>query len=205
MLKKLFPFTTGNAECSTVAAAEHSAAASPEQRPQTDLDVASFEEIYRRLPTCSSKTGYGILKVAEMADSPHLAGMSAEAKRASVMMALEAAGVDLDDLLQDAIIRQRALNDHEEAHSARLKAFEAAKLEENRKIQAELERITAQHMHRVQANLDQVARQQDLFREWRKKKDQEAHRIADAAAICVPKDAQNATEDLSLLLAGARR
>ncbi len=211
MLKKLFPFTTGNADSAketTVekAPVERPAANMPEPRPPADLELASFEEIYRGVPTCASNTAYGILKVAEMASSPHLEGMPAEARRASVMMALDTAGVDVDDLLQDAIIRQRALNDHEESHLAKLKAFEAAKIDENRRIQAELDRITAQHMNRIQANLDQVARQQDMFRGWRRKKEQEAHRISEAAAICVPKGAQQtATDDLSLLLAGAPR
>lgn len=210
MLKKLFPFAMGYEEASeetTVekAPVERSAPALGEPRPQADLELASFEEIYRGAPTRPSSTAYSILKVAEMANSPHLDGMSPEVRRCSLMMALDAAGVEVDDLLQDAMVRQRALNDHEEAHQAKLKAFEAIKIEENRRIQAELDRITAQHMSRIQGNLDQVARQQDLFRAWRTKKDQEARRISDAASVCVPKDSPAAADGLSLLLAGAPR
>lgn len=210
MLKKLFPLPTGYKQSAREIIAEQPvldrpAAAQGEPRPQLDLELGSFDAIYRGIPACSSAAGYGILKVAEMANSPHLEGMSPEARRASLLMALEAAGVNMDDLLQDAITRQRALNDHEEAHVAKLKAFEAGKLEENRKIQADLDRITAQHMSRIQSNLDEVARQQDAFRAWRAKKDKESRRIAEAAAICVPKDSPTAADDLSLLLAGAPR
>src|SRR5947208_17073753 len=55
----------------------------------------------------------GILKVVEMMNSEHLAGLSPEAKRCAIMMALEAVGAGVEDLLQDAVIRQRALNDQD--------------------------------------------------------------------------------------------
>ncbi|HWB84257.1 MAG TPA: hypothetical protein VG675_08970 [Bryobacteraceae bacterium] len=158
---------------------------SPHERvPATRF--SSFEEIYRTAPVKPPQMAYSILKVAEMANSPHIAGMSTESKRGSLLMALDAAGVEVEDLLQDAMVRQRALNDYEEAQQNKLKDFEAAKAEENSRIQAELDRITAQYMSRVQANLDDVARQQDNFRAWQKRKHQEAERISEAAAFCVP-------------------
>lgn len=147
---------------------------------------ASFEEIYRNAPVKPPKVAYGILKVAEMANSPHLAGMPAEAKSSSLLMALEAAGVQIEGLLQDAMARQRALNDYEEAMQKRLAEFEACKLEENRNIQADLDRLTAAYMTRIQANLDEVARQEDTFRMWKKRKQQESEHIAEAAAFCAP-------------------
>ena len=101
--------------------------------------------------------------------------------------------------------RQRSLNEHEETLKNTLKSFEKTKIDENRRIQAELDRITAQHMSRIQDNLDQVARQQDLFRAWQARKDQESRRISEAAAICVPKNAEAAGEGLSMLLTGASR
>ena len=49
-----------------------------------------------------------------------------------------------------------------------------------------MDRITSQYMVRMQSNLDEVARAQDNFRIWQKRKHQEAQRISDAAACCVP-------------------
>src|SRR5215471_5430676 len=92
---------------------------------------APFDEIYRNGQVKPPKVTYGILKVAEMVASPHLTGMSAEAKRASLLMALDAAGVQLEDLLQDAMVRQRALNEYEDGQYKRLKEFEAQKAKEN--------------------------------------------------------------------------
>ncbi|MBV9744654.1 MAG: hypothetical protein JO099_12915 [Acidobacteriia bacterium] len=101
-------------------------------------------------------------------------------------MALEAAGVEVEDLLQDAVVRQKALNDYEEIQLEKLKDFETVKLEENSKIQAELDRLTNQYMSRIQANLEEVAREQDKFRTWQRGKQQEAQRITEAATFCVP-------------------
>src|SRR5579859_3955732 len=125
-----------------------------------------FEQIYQTAAVKPPRLSYGILKVAEMMSSPHLSGMSPEARRCSLLMALEAAGAEIEDLLQDAVVRQRALNDYEDGQKNRLEAFEQSKIDENRKIQQELDRLTAQYLARIQANLDEVAKEQDNFRSW---------------------------------------
>jgi hypothetical protein len=147
---------------------------------------ASFEQIYLNAAVKPPRIAYGILKVAAMVNSAHLAGLSSDAKRCSLLMALEAAGVEVEDLLQDAVVRQKALNEYEEVQQQKLKDFEGAKLEENSKLQAELDRITGQFLTRIQANLEDVAREQDKFRGWQRSKQQEAQKITEAATFCVP-------------------
>jgi type I site-specific restriction endonuclease len=121
-----------------------------------------------------------------MLNSKHLSDMTPEAKRGSLMMALEAAGAEIGDLLQDAVARNRSLDEYEEKRQDHVKKFEAAKAEENNKLHAELERMTSQYMSRIQANSDQVAQEQDSLRGWQKRKQQESQRITDAATFCVP-------------------
>jgi len=147
---------------------------------------ATFQQVYESAAVKPLKTAVGILKVVDMVYSPHLNGMTPELKRGALMMALEAAGADFENLLQDAVARQRALNDCEGQLQDKLKQFEAAKEEENRQHQAELDRITSQYQARIKANLDEVARCQENFRTWQKRKQQESHRISEAAAFCVP-------------------
>jgi small-conductance mechanosensitive channel len=165
----------------------------------------SFDEIYRTTPASHPHVGYSILKVAAMLKSSHLSGMNNEAKRAALMMALEAAGAEVKDIIQDAMLRQRALNDYEDSQQKRLREFEAASGEENRAIQAELDRITAQYMAQIQLNVDAVARQQDLFRAWQKSKLQESNSIAEALSFCSAQE--NSMDTLSAVLerATARR
>lgn len=161
---------------------------------------ASFDQIYQSAAAKPPQIRYGILKVMEMIDSPHLAGMTPEAKRCALMMALEAAGAEIEDLLQDAVVRQRALNDYEEKQQDRMSEFEAAIAEDNRAIQMELDRITSQYMARIQANVDEVAGQQDTFHAWQKRKQQECHRMTDAAAVLVPQGSASHNGALTAVL-----
>jgi hypothetical protein len=159
-----------------------------------------FDQIYGNAPVKPPKVAYGILKVAEMVNSSHLAGMSPEARRCSLLMALEAAGAEIEDLLQDAVVRQKALNDYEHSQQQRLKEFEAAKLEENARIQAELERLTTEYLSRIQANLDEVAREQDTLHAWQREKHQESQRITEAATFCVPQGSAANASTLTAVL-----
>jgi len=160
----------------------------------------AFDQIYQTAALKPPRLNYSILKVSDMLNSHHLAAMSSDAKRCSLMMALEAAGVEVEDLLQDAVVRQRALNDFEDSQQAKLKELEAAKGAENRQIQAELDRLTNQYMSLIQANIDSVAREQDRFHAWQRTKQQEVQRIADAAAFCVPPGSAAANGGLSAVL-----
>jgi hypothetical protein len=161
-------------------------------------DFDSFDQIYQTAPANPPKTSYSIVKVAEMVNSPHLGGMSSDAKRAAILMALEAAGAELKDILQDAMLRQRALGDYEERMQKRLSDFEALKGEENRKIQTELDQITANYHTRIQANVDDIARRQDGFRAWQKTKQAELRTISEASAYCSSQ--QPAVESMTLIL-----
>jgi hypothetical protein len=149
-------------------------------------DRADFDQIYRNAGVKSPQIPRGILKVVEMVNSDHLSGLLPDARRCAVAMALDAVGARVEDLLQDAVVRQRALNDYEREQQDNLRRFEEGKVEENRGFQAELERLTNQYMARVQANIDEVAREQDKFRAWQRRKHQETQQIAEAAAFCVP-------------------
>jgi dimeric dUTPase (all-alpha-NTP-PPase superfamily) len=57
--------------------------------------------------------------------------------------------------------------------------LEARKAEENRKMQADLDKYVAEQKARLQANLDEVAKQKESFGSWRKQKQVEEQRIAD--------------------------
>lgn len=217
MLKKWFTLPTLEEEVPPAGATPNSAANRPQPADETPTPLrptiqastpatggvpkyGPFEQIYQTSAVKPPRLPYGILKVAEMMSSPHLSGMSPEAKRCSLLMALEAAGAEIEDLLQDAVVRQRALNDYEESQRNRLKNFEQAKTDDNNKIQAELDRLTSQYMSRIQSNLDEVAKEQDAFRAWQKAKQQESQRITDAAAYCVPQGSATGVVNLTAVL-----
>ena len=106
-------------------------------------------------------------------------------KRSSLLMALEAAGVQVDEVLQDATLRQRAISSYEAIQRKHLEEYEARKAQENCAIQAEAERVAAEYAVRISGNLDEVSGEKESFRKWQARKQHEAQGIADAVALCV--------------------
>jgi hypothetical protein len=180
---------------------ENAANGTDGEAPGVSPVLETFDEVYLNAGIRATGKNYTILKIADMVNSRHLADMTAESKRNSLMMALEAAGAEIGDLLQDAVTRNRALDEYEEERQEEVRKFEAIKAEENNKLHAELERLTSQYMSRIQANSDQVAHEQDNLRRWQKRKLQESQRITDAATFCVPQgNGSNGNASLSAVL-----
>ena len=133
-------------------------------------------------------------------ENEHIRKLPAEMKRGALLMALEAAGVQVHEVLQDAMLRQSALNSYEAHQRKQLEQYEARKGEENCAMQAELNRLTTQYLARIKANLDEVGREQDAFREWQTEKQEETQRIAEAVAVCAePKGATEHTDSVHAL------
>jgi hypothetical protein len=100
-------------------------------------------------------------------------------------VALEAAGVKVQEVIEDAVKRDRALDTYERVLEKSLKDLEAAKAEENRNTQAEMERLVADYRSRIQANEEAVAKEKERFYGWRLQKQQEEKKIADAVGYFV--------------------
>ncbi len=150
--------------------------------------LAGFEDIYHDAHVPDPKLGYSILKIAEMLQSGFIRGQSADVKRNSVLMALEAAGVPLQEVLQDASARQRALCVYENLQQQRLDEFAAQEAQKIVDVSAELEHINAEYAARIKASRDEVARLQERFKSWQASKAAEAQRLTDAVALCVAQD-----------------
>ena len=160
-------------------------------------DLLPFDEIYRVAGIKGPRLGYSISKVIEMLHSEHIRNLPTETRRASLLMALEAAGVQVDEVLQDATMRQRAINSYEAIQRKHVEEYEARKAQENCAVQAEMERVTAQYLARINGSLDEVAHAKDTFRKWQAKKQNEAQRIAEALALCVTHGGAQTAESIS--------
>ena len=125
------------------------------------------------------------MKVAEMLRSEHIRNLPREVKRSSVLVALEAAGAPLQEVIEDAVKRDRALDTFERVQERSVGELEARKTKENQQIQAEMDRIVAEHRSRMQANNDEVAKEKERFFGWRLKKQEEEQKIADAVSYFV--------------------
>jgi len=166
--------------------AEIAATIGPEPRfTATISDPTSFAEIYHAAEIPEPTHGYTILKIAEMLHSEHIRSLAPSVKRSSVLLALEAAGVKVQEVIEDAVRRDRALDTYERVQEKALLELETRKNQENRQIQAELDRMVAEHQARIRKNNDEVSKEKERFFGWRLKKQQEEQKVADAVGYFV--------------------
>ncbi len=92
---------------------------------EVTADVEDFGAVYQEAGIELPLHGYGIDKVAEMLENKRLETLQREVKATAVLAALEAASVPIHDVIQDAVLRDKALD-----------AFEAAKAHEVQELQA---------------------------------------------------------------------
>ncbi len=97
-------------------------------RSEVPADVADFAAVYLEAGVELPAHGYGVDKAGEMLASKRLETLGREVKAAAVLAALEAAGVAVRDVIQDAVLRDKALD-----------AFEAGKGRELRELREKTE------------------------------------------------------------------
>lgn len=149
-------------------------------------DPASFDQIYAAAEIAAPAHGFTIFKVADMLKSEHIRNLPVEIKKSSVLLALDAAGVKIQDVIQDAIRRDRALDGFEVVQQRAVEQLEARKTEENKKLQDEADRVLNELRAKIQANNEEVANERERFRTWRLQKQQEEQRIAETVAPFMP-------------------
>jgi len=148
-------------------------------------DPNSFAEIYQAAEVPHPSHGYTILKIVEMLQSEHIRNLPAEVKRSSILVALEAAAVKIEEIIEDAVRRDRALDTYERVLQKSVEELEGRKTEENRQLEKEMERLMAEYRTRIQKNSDELAREKERFFGWRLQKQQEERKIADAVSYFV--------------------
>jgi hypothetical protein len=153
--------------------------------PKFRVELLPMEDIYRAAGIMNPRRGYSINKVVEMVRSEHIRGLSKEMKQAAVLMALDAAGISLDQVQQDAKARQEVLDSYEGGQKKQVEAMWARKAEEVIQIQAELESVKAHHLARISRNLEGVAREKATFNNWLTLKQQECESMAEAVELCL--------------------
>jgi len=143
-------------------------------------DPTSFDEIYKAAEIPPPSKGYSILKVSQMLESERIRNLPSDVKKSSVLVALDAAGVDVKDVIQDAIRRDRALDTYERVQQRAVQELDDRKTKENSDIQAQIDKYVTEQRARIQANNEEVSREKERFTGWRLKKQQEEKKIAEA-------------------------
>jgi hypothetical protein len=166
--------------------AEIAATIAPEPQFTTPVsDPTSFEEIYKAAEIPPGSKGYTILKVAQMLESDHIRNLPSDVRKSSILVALDAAGVDVKEVIQDAIRRDRALDTYERVQQRSVEELESRKSKENSEIQAQIDKYVTEQRAKIQANNDAISREKERFTGWRLKKQQEEKKIAEAVGYFV--------------------
>jgi len=105
-----------------------------------------FGAVYDEAGITLPAHGYGVDKVAEMLESKRLAALAPEVKATAVLAALEAAQVPVREVIQDAVLRDKALD-----------AFEAAKQREL----AELRQKCDARIQEIRDELDRILKEKN--------------------------------------------
>ncbi len=148
----------------------------------TPTDLA---EIYASAQITTPAHGYTVLKVAEMLQSEHIKSLPADVKQKSVMVALDAAGVKVAEVIEDAVHRDRALDTYERVLQKHLEELREQKARENQALEAEINQRVAELRVKVDQNNAELTAEQNNLLSWRVRKRQEEERIAEAVGYFV--------------------
>ncbi len=163
-----------------VSGAEGDATFSEPVTTPTDL-----EALYRSARIAEPAHGYTVLKVAEMLQSEHIRTLPAEVKQKSVMVALDAAGVKVADVVEDAVQRDRALDTYERVLVKNLEDLRTQKDLENKRIEEEIDQRVNELRAQIARNRAEIDKEQSDLDAWRAHKRQEENRIAEAIGYFV--------------------
>jgi hypothetical protein len=142
-------------------------------------------EVYASAQIAAPPHGYTVLKVAEMLGSEHIAALPPDVKRKSVMVALDAAGVKVTDIVEDAVRRDRALDTFERVLQKHVDDARAEVAAENARLEDEINQRVAELRARIDENARRVTAEEQELLAWQTRKQQEEATIAEAVSYFV--------------------
>jgi hypothetical protein len=113
----------------------------PRARSEVEMDVEDFGAVYEEAGVRLPDHGYGVDKVAEMLKGKRLSQLSREVRATAVLAALEAAEVDVTDVISDAVRRDKALDAFESAKERELHELRSANEARVRALRQEMEAL----------------------------------------------------------------
>ena len=151
-------------------------------RSEVAADVQDFTAVYKEAGITLPPHGYGVDRVAEMLQGKRLSTLSREVKATAVLAALEAARVDVQDVIEDGIRRDKALDAFEAAKERELverKAGNDARVQSLRKDLDDL-------LHKINSEIEKLKQESQeaeaAFAQLQVRKRQEEGRLHDIVA-----------------------
>lgn len=154
----------------------------PVRRSQVAASVEDFGAVYQEAGIELPLHGYGVDKVAEMLESKRLASLGREVKATAVLAALEAAQVPIREVIQDAVLRDKALDAFEAAKEREVSELRAESEARVSAIQSEMETYLREKNAEIEALKQAGAAAGQAFQKLQERKRREEQRLHDVVA-----------------------
>lgn len=164
--------------------------------PDLSTPGREFDEVYQAAGLLPAEgPGFTIFKVEKILQSEHLAGLSDKAKAASVLVTLEASGVGISTVVEDAVGRDRALDQYDAMLKRDIKNLETDVEITNASIEQEIADYLERKRQEIAANNQKLESARQMYELWRQKKEAEEQRLFDAVSPFVSSDPNPISRD----------
>jgi hypothetical protein len=123
-------------------------------RSTVAIDAADWNAVYREAGVHPPPHGYGVDRVGEMLETKRFGSLDRDTKRKAVLAALDAAGVSVRDVVQDAVLRDEALQAFESVKQREIEDQRVRTEGRIQTVQQELETV----LRESNAELDRLKR-----------------------------------------------
>jgi hypothetical protein len=164
-------------------------------------EIPDFPAIYKASGVKDPAHGFTAYKVLEILSAPDFASLDNKAKAAALsgFLRMNPAGpVAIEDVIQDAVARDNALDGFEGFLRGKTDARNAEREKENAALQAAIDELARQNREKIQANLEAMAKEHERFATWQARKRIEENRLFEAIGPFVernPVSVGNTTPD----------
>jgi hypothetical protein len=110
-------------------------------RSTVPLDVPDWNAVYREAGVHPPPHGYGVDRVGEMLETKRFGSLDRDTKRKAILAALDAAAVSVRDVIQDAVLRDEALEAFEMVKQREVEELRGRTEGRIQTIQQELETV----------------------------------------------------------------
>jgi CBS-domain-containing membrane protein len=165
-----------------IPAEQISAPPPPPPRSEVAMEVEDFGAVYAEAGVSLPDHGYGVDKVGEMLQGKRLSSLARDVRATAVLAALEAAQVDVKDVISDAVRRDQAIDAFEAAKEQELRALRATNEERVRGLRQEMETLLTKinaEIERLKASAETAEK---AFAQLQIRKRREEDRLHDVVA-----------------------
>lgn len=162
-----------------------------EQSLSGSEEIPDFASIYKASGIKDPSHGFTAYKVLEILSSADFAGLDGKARAAALSGFLRmnpAGAVPIEDVIQDALARDTALDGFEGFLRMKLEARNADREKDNAALQAGIDELTRKNREKMQANLEAMAKEQERFASWQARKRIEEQKLFEAVGPFVEKN-----------------